>query len=92
MPVRVNGCTVLPVAIAEDIIMLESSCEAPASAVGEQQWWGDGPGPPSYAAGAGDCIPMKDVYYCIELDPPLLRRSFQVPMRDGVLRRIRHDE
>jgi len=92
-PVRLNGCTLVPSEIYADFVMMESSCEAPEAALKDDQWWGDAAPPRPYSVGPGDCLILRDKFFCLEtMDPPLLRATYDMPKHGGVLRKIKESD
>lgn len=66
---HVHGCNVLlDDARVGDVqrAFMHFACGAPESAIREKQWWGDGLEPPGFTIDVGDCMPLEDVYYCLE--------------------------
>jgi len=45
---------------------LQTQCGVAEAALKEKKWWGDTFEPPGFAIRVGDCMPLDDVYYCLE--------------------------
>jgi hypothetical protein len=73
-PQRVNGCNVYLEAAHEDHfrgkpirdVYMQTICGVPESTLTGKWWWGDGLQPPGFALGIGDCMPLDNIYYCLE--------------------------
>ncbi len=77
-PVRINECTVVVSVAYSDLFDAAVSCDAPASAVHSQQWWGPGIEPGAFSLSLGDCVRLRSRYYCvIEMSPPTLRLTYE---------------
>jgi len=88
-PVRLEGCNLIAVRIYADLVMMQSSCEAPESALDSEHWWGAGMEPLSFSIGPGDCIPLNETYYCLaKTQPPTLRATYVMPRSSGILRTV----
>ena len=95
---RINGCHVLlddaRGSGATGRAMMHFACKAPESALDSKQWWGDGFEPPGFTIDPGDCMPLDDVYYCLETitqgESATFRATFKKPVHPlGNLERIR---
>jgi hypothetical protein len=73
-PQRMNECHVLLNDVTDDRVrgkprrsaFLQSQCGVPEKALQEKNWWGDTFEPPGFAIRVGDCMPLDDVYFCLE--------------------------
>lgn len=65
VPTRVEGCTVYSGSVNSRHISMQISCDAPASAVGDEQWWGAGHEPLGFQLSTGDCVIVGQRYYCV---------------------------
>jgi len=67
---RVNGCHVLldDARVGDGVrrAFMHFACGAPESALHEPRWWGDGDQPPGFTVDVGDCMPLDQIYYCLE--------------------------
>jgi len=89
-PTRVNGCTLVATHVYADLLDIESSCEAPESSLHDDKWWGDGAPPPGYSVALGDCLLLRDKFFCVaDMDPPQLCATYEMPTHGGVLRRVK---
>lgn len=73
-PQRVNECHVLLNDAADDHVrgksrrsaFMQTQCGVPEAALKEAKWWGDSFEPPGFAIRVGDCMPLDNVYYCLD--------------------------
>jgi hypothetical protein len=100
-PQRMNGCHVFLDSVRDDHehgkpirrAFLQTACGVPESALAGQ-WWGDGLQPPGFSLDLGDCMPLDDIYYCLEdlvhYESARFRPTYRKPEHPkGKLRRIR---
>lgn len=71
---------------------LHTACDVSASSSNEN-WWGNGAEPPGFSLDVGDCMPLEDVYYCLEdvvaMESATFRPTYMKPEHPkGSLRRI----
>lgn len=73
-PQRINDCHVLLNDVTDDRIrgnprrsaFMQTQCGVTETALNEKKWWGDTFEPPGFAIRVGDCLPLENVYYCLE--------------------------
>jgi hypothetical protein len=101
-PQRINGCNVYIDSTHDDHVRgkprrnayMQTICGVPESTLKGQWWWGDGLQPPGFALGIGDCMPLDNIYYCLEdvvhYESAKFRATYEKPDHPkGNLTRIR---
>ena len=86
--VRVEECSVAMVAVHSDQVALELSCDAPPNGLAAERWWGAGERPGAFSLAPGECVRVRDRYYCLDaMSPPTLVRSFEIDSGGFLLRK-----